>query len=237
MREPIKVDVWSDIACPWCYIGKRRLEAGIAAFAADPGGPERPSERDGTADRPPVEVEYHSFQLSPDTPADFEGSVVDYLVGAKRLSEDRVHAMLDRVTGIAREVGLQYDFAAVRHTNTVKAHQLLHYAKAHGRQLAMKERLLRAYFVEGGHIGRPEDLAGLAAEVGLDRDDGLRALLDDRYLGAVHDDQRLAARYGINAVPYFVIDGRYGLSGAHPIDVFSKALATVADELASVEIK
>ena len=221
MTEPLKIDVWSDIACPWCYIGKRRLEAGIAAYVA--GGPGRPL----------VEVEYHSFQLSPDTPVGFEGSVVDYLVGAKRLSEAQVHSMLERVTAIARDEGLHYDFASVRHTNTAKAHQLLHYAKAHGRQLEMKERLLRAYFVEGRHVGRPEDLADLAADVGLDRDDALRSLLDDEYLGAFDADQRLAARYGINAVPFFVIDGRYGLAGAQPAEVFAEALAKVADERAS----
>ena len=211
----MKIDIWSDIACPWCYIGKRRLEAGIATHAG------------------PVEVEYHSFQLSPDTPVDFEGNVVDYLVGAKRLSEAQVHSMLDRVTTIAKDEGLDYDFASVRHTNTVKAHQLLHHAKAHRLQLEMKERLLRAYFVEGRHIGRPEVLADLAADVGLDRDDALRSLLDDEHLGAVEADQRTAARYGINAVPFFVIDGRYGLSGAQPAEVFAKALAKVAAERTS----
>lgn len=149
---------------------------------------------------------------------------------AKRLSEAQVGAMLDRVTAIALEVGLHYDFGAVRHTNTVKAHQLLQYAKARSRQMDIKERLLRAYFVEGRHVGRPEVLADLAGEVGLDRDDALRSLLDDEYLGAVDADQRLAAQYGINAVPFFVIDGRYGLSGAQPAEVFAKALATVAGE-------
>jgi predicted DsbA family dithiol-disulfide isomerase len=218
VTQPLKIDIWSDIACPWCYIGKRRLEAGIAAYAAS--GP----------DRPPVEVEYHSFQLSPDTPVDFEGDTVEYLVRRKGLSADQVRGMLDRVTGIALAEGLDYDFGAVRHTNTVKAHQFLHYAKAHGKQSEAKERLLRAYFVEGRHVGRPEDLADLAAEIGLDRDDVLRSLLDDEFLGAVDADQRTAAEYGIQAVPFFVIDGRYGISGAQPAAVFAKALATVADE-------
>ena len=217
MSEPLKIDVWSDIACPWCYIGKRRLEAGIAAYAAEPG-------------RPPVEVEYHSFQLAPDTPVDFEGSEVDFLVGHKRLSEEQVHGMLGRVTAIAEEEGLHYDFDALRHTNTVKAHQLLHYAKAHGVQLEAKERLLRAYFTEGRHVGRPEDLADLAAELGLDREDVLRSLADDEYLAAVKADERTAVGYGIQGVPFFVIDGRYGLSGAHPARVFTEALATAAAE-------
>ena len=218
MTQPLKIDIWSDIACPWCYIGKRRLEAGIAAYAA--GGP----------DRPLVEIEYHSFQLSPDTPAGFEGSVVDYLVRQKRLSEAQVRSMLDRVSGIALEEGLHYDFGSVRHTNTRKAHELIHYAKAHGIHVEMKERLLRAYFVDGRHIGRPEDLADLAAETGLDRDDVLRALLDGEFAGAVDADQRRAAEYGIQAVPFYVVDGRYGLSGAQPAGVFAQVLAEAAAE-------
>jgi predicted DsbA family dithiol-disulfide isomerase len=218
VTEPLKIDIWSDIACPWCYIGKRRLEAGIAAYAA------------GAPGRPPVAVEYHSFQLSPDTPVGFEGSVVDYLVRQKRLSEAQVRSMLDRVTGIALEEGLHYDFGSVRHTNTLKAHELLHYAKAGGVQVEMKERLLRAYFVEGRDVGRPEDLAHLAADIGLDRDDVLRALLDDDFAGAVDADQRLAAAYGIQAVPFFVIDGRYGLSGAQPAETFTRVLGEAAAE-------
>ena len=219
MPEPLKVDVWSDIACPWCYIGKRRLEAGIAAYG----------QGDGAL---PVEVEYHSFELAPDTPVDFVGSEIDFLVRHKRMSADQVRSMLDRVTKIAADEGLAYDFDAVRHTRTVKAHQLLHYAKAHGVQLQAKERVLRAYFVEGRHVGRAEDLADLAAEIGLDRDDVLRSLAQDEYLAAVRADQRVAAAYGIQGVPFFVIDGRYGVSGAQPAGVFAKALAQVAAERA-----
>ena len=211
MAEPVKIDIWSDIACPWCYIGKRRLEAGIAAYAQ-------------TAGSVPVEIEYHSFELAPDTPVDFEGSEVDFLIRHKRMSREQVRAMLDRVTQVAAGEGLDYDFHAVRHTNTVKAHQLLHYAKAHGRQLETKEQLLRAYFVEGRHVGRAEDLAELAAEIGLDRDDVLRSLHEDEYLAAVRADGRAAMEYGIQAVPFFVIDGRYGVSGAQRAETFTQAL-------------
>ena len=217
MSEPIKIDIWSDIACPWCYIGKRKLEAGLARFAEDPANP-------------PVEIEYHSFELSPDTPVDFDGTEIDFLVQHKHLSEAQVRPMLDRVTGIAKEVGLHYDFDALQHTNTVKAHQLLHYAKAHGRQLEMKERLLRAYFVEGRHVGRVEDLADLAAEIGLDRDDVVRSLDGDEYLEAVRADGQQARAYGISGVPFFVIDQQLGVSGAQAPEVFAEALAQVAAE-------
>jgi predicted DsbA family dithiol-disulfide isomerase len=214
----IKVDVWSDVACPWCYIGKRRFEAGRDAFlAADPARE--------------VEVEYHSFELSPDTPVDFEGSEIEFLSAYKGMTAQQVEPMLARVTGIAETVGLKYDFDKLQHTNTVKAHELLHYAKAHGRQLEMTERLLSAYFVEGRHVGHVDDLADLASEVGLDREDVIRSLTSDEYLDAVHADQRQARAYGINGVPFYVIDAKYGVSGAQESDAFAQVLTTRWDEL------
>ncbi len=214
MSDVIKVDVWSDIACPWCYIGKRKFEAGAEGFD--------------------VEVEYHSFELSPDTPVDFDGSAADFLATHKGMPIEQVRPMLAQVTAIAADVGLDYDYDALQHTNTVKAHQLLHFAKAQGKQIEMKERLLRAYFVEGRHVGRTEDLADLAAEIGLDRDEALRSLESGEYLEAVHADQEQAMRYGIRGVPFFVIDGKYGVSGAQAPETFAQALKQVQDEHAGV---
>jgi Predicted dithiol-disulfide isomerase involved in polyketide biosynthesis len=217
VSEPIKIDIWSDIACPWCYIGKRKFEAGAGLFA-------------GAGDGRGVDVEYHSFELSPDTPVDFEGNEADYLAEHKGITREQAAQMLDRVTGIAAQTGLDYDFPAVHHTNTVKAHQLVHYAKAHGKQLETKERLLKAYFVEGKHVGRIEDLADLAAEMGLDRDDVLRSLAEDEFLSDVRADQALAQEYGIQGVPFFVIDGKYGVSGAQEATTFAQALEQVWSE-------
>jgi predicted DsbA family dithiol-disulfide isomerase len=208
----IKVDIWSDVQCPWCYIGKRKFEAGAAAF-------------DGN-----VEVEYHSFELSPDTPVDFDGSPVDYLSQAKGMPVAQVHEMLANVTGIAESVGLHYDYDSIHQTNTVIAHELLHYAKAHGRQLDMKERLLKAYFVDGLHIGRIEDLADIAAEIGFDRADVVRALTAHEHLAAVKADVAQANAYGIQGVPFFVIDGKYGISGAQAPEAFTQALTQARDE-------
>ncbi|WP_374010618.1 DsbA family protein [Leifsonia sp. LS-T14] len=221
MSEPIKIDIWSDIACPWCYIGKRKFEAGSGLFA-------------GAGEGRDVEVEYHSFELSPDTPVDFEGSEIDFLAGHKGMPAGQVEQMLERVTGIASAVGLDYDFGSLKHTNTVKAHELLHFAKAHGKQLELAERLFRAYFVEGRHVGRIADLADLAAEVGLDREEALEALESSRYLSDVRADQETAAEYGINGVPFFVIDGKYGVSGAQDPQTFAQALEQVWTERAAV---
>ncbi|BDZ50904.1 DSBA oxidoreductase [Frondihabitans sucicola] len=212
--NPIKVDVWSDIACPWCFIGKRKFEAAAAGFEGE------------------VEVEYHSFELSPDTPVDFEGNEVEFLATHKGIAPEQAKSMLDNVIGIASSVGLSYDFDAMHHTNTVKAHQLLHYAKAHGIQLPMTERLLSAYFEQGRHLGRLDVLADIAAEIGLDRDDVVRSLEADEYLSDVRADQAQAVEYGINGVPFFVFEGKYGVSGAQDPTVFRNVLDTVAAELA-----
>jgi predicted DsbA family dithiol-disulfide isomerase len=205
----LRIDVWSDIACPWCYIGKRNLENGLTTVSAD-------------EDAPQVEVVYHSFELSPDTPVDFDGSEVEFLAGHRGVDVEQARQMIDRVTGVAAESGLEYRYDLLQHTNTVKAHELLHYAKEHGRQLDMAERLMAAYFTEGRHVGRVEDLAALAAEIGLDEADVRDALESGRYLDAVRADQAQAQAYGIQGVPFFVIDGKYGVSGAQPAEAFAQ---------------
>jgi predicted DsbA family dithiol-disulfide isomerase len=212
MSEPIKVDIWSDVQCPWCYIGKRKFEAGVAEFDGE------------------VEVEYHSFELAPDTPVDYAGSPIDYLSERKGIPLPEVEKMLDRVTGIAADVGLDYHYEDVHQTNTIKAHELLHFAKSKGRQIDMKERLLKAYFVDGRHVGRVDDLADLAAEIGLDRDEAVRALEAEAFLGDVKADVAQAQAYGIQGVPFFVIDGKYGVSGAQDATAFTNMLEQVQSE-------
>ncbi|GAA2459332.1 MULTISPECIES: DsbA family oxidoreductase [Agromyces] len=215
MSTPIKIDIWSDIACPWCYIGKRHFEAGVAALGDD---------------APEIEVEYHSFELAPDTPVDFEGSEIDFLAKHKGMPAERVQQMLQHVTGVAANAGLDYDFDALQHTKTLKAHELLHFAKSEGRQLELAERLFRAYFTEGRHVGRVDELVALAADAGLDADAAREALESGRFAAAVQADIAQAGAYGINGVPFFVIDGKYGVSGAQPAEVFGQVLTQVAGE-------
>lgn len=214
MTDAIKIDVWSDIACPWCYIGKRSLENGLAAASADDDAPE-------------VEVVFHSFELAPDTPVDFEGGEIAYLSQHKGISPEQAQQMLERVTGVAADAGLQYRFDLLQHTNTVKAHELLHFAKENGRQLELAERLMSAYFTEGRHLGRDDELVALAADAGLDADAARTALAEGRYRDAVRADQAQAAAYGINGVPFFVIDGKYGVSGAQPAEAFAQIVRQV----------
>ena len=216
MSEPIKVDIWSDVQCPWCYIGKRKFEAGAAIFGDE------------------VEVEYHSFELSPDTPVDFDGTPVDYLSQRKGIPVPQVEEMLARVTGIAKDVGLDYDYDHVHQTNTVISHELIHFAKSKGRQLEMKERLLKAYFVNGEHVGRIPDLVAIAVELGYDEAEVTEALESHRYLKDVKADVALAQEYGIQGVPFFVIDGKYGVSGAQDASTFANVLAQVQNEREAV---
>ncbi|MCL1869504.1 MAG: DsbA family oxidoreductase [Promicromonosporaceae bacterium] len=215
MSEPVRVDVWSDVQCPWCYIGKRRFEQAVARTGVD------------------VEVTYHSFELSPDTPVDYAGTPVQYLAERKGLPLPQVEQMIDRVTSIAASVGLDYDYDHMHQTNTVKAHELLHYAKARGRQAEMKEALLRAYFIDGGHVGRVADLADLAAGLGFDRDDVLSALEAGTYTAAVKADVAQAAALGIHGVPFYVFEDKYGVSGAQEPDMFAQVLELVATEKAA----
>jgi len=214
MTDAIKIDVWSDIACPWCYIGKRNLEKGLA-------------EASGDDDAPAVEVTFHSFELSPDTPVDFKGDELDFLSEHKGMPREQVVQMLERVTGVAAEAGLEYRFDLLQHTNTVKAHELLHFAKEQGRQHELAERLMAAYFTEGRHLGREDELVDLATDAGLDADGAREALRSGRYLEAVRADQQRARDFGINGVPFFVIDEKYGVSGAQPAEAFSQIVRQV----------
>jgi len=211
VTDAISIDIWSDIACPWCYIGKRNLEKGLEAVAGDD-------------DAPQVNITFHSFELSPDTPVDFDGDEIDFLSGHKGMPREQVEQMLSHVTGVAENAGLQYRFDLLQHTNTVKAHELLHFAKANDLQHEMEERLMSAYFTEGKHVGRVDDLVELATEVGLDADQAREALESSRHLQDVRQDQAQAQAYGIQGVPFFVIDGQYGISGAQPPAAFENVL-------------
>lgn len=214
MSDAVKVDIWSDIVCPFCYIGKRKFEAAVSSSGV------------------PVEVEYHSFELAPDTPEDVTGTHAEMLAAKMHISVDEAHTMERHMTGAAREVGLDFQHARMQPAKTLRAHELLHYAKGHGRQVEMKERLLAAYFTEGRHVGRIDELSALAAEVGLDRDDVVRSLDAREHLPGVDADIRQAREYGIRGVPFFVLDLKYAVSGAQDPATFAGALARARDEKA-----
>ncbi|WP_330294161.1 DsbA family oxidoreductase [Streptomyces griseorubiginosus] len=209
--DPIRVDVWSDIACPWCYIGKRKFEKAMTVTGI------------------PVEIEYHAYELAPDLPEEFEGSEQDYLE-IRGFTADQVQPLLARIVAAAKAVGLDFDYDILRHTNMMKGHQLIRWAKAEGRQLDMVERILAAHFEEGRHVGRDKDLAELAAEIGLDREKALSALEEGRYADDVRADEARARQLGIQSVPFYVFENAYGVAGAQDPATFADILRQLAEK-------
>jgi predicted DsbA family dithiol-disulfide isomerase len=218
----LRIDIWSDIACPWCYVGKRRLEQALARFAH----------------RDDVEVVWRAFELDPSAPRvrDPQQSYAERLARKYGTTPAQGQAMIDRMVDTAAADGLALRFDHIRPGNTFDAHRLLHLAHERGVQDALKERLLRAYLTEGQAIGEPDVLASLAREVGLDDREVADLLAGDRCAAEVRQDEALARELGISGVPFFVLAGRLGVSGAQPADVLLGALDRAWREFCPPEI-
>jgi predicted DsbA family dithiol-disulfide isomerase len=204
----VDVEIWSDIACPWCYIGKRRFEAALSQFEH----------------RDDVRVTWRSFELDPDAPRERNGDRTTRIAEKYGISVARAREMEEQLTEAATGEGLAFRFDIARSGATFDAHRIIHLADHHGLQDAMKERLLRAYFSEGELVGDHETLVRLAVEVGLAEDEARQTLASGRYADGVRDDERAAAQFGISAVPTFVVDRALGASGAHPPDALLELL-------------
>jgi predicted DsbA family dithiol-disulfide isomerase len=202
------IEIWSDIACPWCYVGKRRFEAALAAF-------EHPDE---------VAVTWRSFELDPTAPAQRSVDSATHLAEKYGMSRDEAIARQRHLAEVAAADGLDMRADLVRGANTFDAHRLVQLAKANGVQDAMKERLMLAYHTEGESIGDADTLLRLALEVGLPEDDVREVLASDRYATDVREDERTAMALGISAVPFFVVDRRMGAAGAHPAEALGELL-------------
>ena len=200
----LTVEIWSDVVCPWCYVGKRRFEKALAAFEH----------------RDEVEVVWRSFELDPYAAPAREGSSAEHLARKYGMSVEQAEAMNEQMTALATSEGLEYHLDRTRGGNSFDAHRLIHLAAEHGLQDATQERLMRGYFTEGEAIGDPDTLGRLATELGVDP----TGLHDNAYADDVRADEELAAQIGINGVPYFVLDRRYGVSGAQPSDLLLQAL-------------
>jgi predicted DsbA family dithiol-disulfide isomerase len=205
----LRIDIWSDVACPWCYIGKRRLETAV-----------RDSPLGAT-----VEVVWRSFELNPSAPVQNDGRpFVERLAEKYGTSHVQAEAMIGRVRDVARAEGLELDFEGGRSGNTFDAHRLLHFAATFGMQDRLKEELFRAYFVEGATISHPDTLVALAARVGLDEERARSVLHSDAFAREVREDEFEAKELGISGVPFFVFDERIAVSGAQPASVLAQAM-------------
>lgn len=211
----LQIDIWSDIACPWCYVGKRRLEKALEQF------PQRDS----------VVIQWHAFELDPSAPKRIEGNHAERLAKKYGMSVPQAQKRIDQLCEVALAEGLDFDFEHIHSGNTFDAHRVIHLAADHGLQGQMKERLLHAYFTENAAIGEPEVLVRLAAETGLDADEVSAVLASDTYKDEVRADEQQAAKLGINGVPFFVLGGKYGVSGAQPAEVMLRALTQAYSEL------
>ena len=214
MNKPtIKVDIVSDVVCPWCYIGKRRMEKAIEEVAGEIN----------------VEIEYHPFELNPDAPK--EGRNQKEYLSAKFGSVEKYNELTSYVTKVAAEEGLKFDYSKQSISpNTRDAHRIIMYARNEGKQLAAKEAFMKAYFEDGVDLTRKENLIRIASETGLDQSK-VQALLDSNEgLEEVQKEEYVYQQRGVRGVPFFIINNKYGISGAQPSDVFADALRRVVSE-------
>jgi predicted DsbA family dithiol-disulfide isomerase len=213
----MRVEVWSDVVCPWCYLGKRRLERALAGF-----------EHAGE-----VEVVWRSFQLDPAHRKGLRQPVYETLAEKFGGTTAQARAMTERVKGLAAGEGLAYDFDRAVVVNTFDAHRLTHLAKAHGLGGAMHERLMHAHFVAGEILDDVDTLVRLAAEVGVPAEEAHRVLAGDEHAWDVERDIHQARMLGVNGAPFVALGRRYGVSGAQPVAAFLAALRTAYEDVAA----
>ncbi|UCS93037.1 DsbA family oxidoreductase [Echinicola marina] len=206
----MKIEIWSDIMCPFCYIGKRRLEEALEEFPH----------------KDKVQVEWKSFLLNPEMKTEPDKSIAQYLAETKGWSLEQAEEAGEQVAAMAKEEGLDYDFSKVVVANARKAHRLLQFAKINGKGDALKERLFHAYFTEGANMDDEATLIHLAKEVGLEAEKAEAAIPSADYDAAVNHDIYESQQLGVRGVPFFVLDQKYGVSGAQPKETFSQALDT-----------
>ena len=204
----MKIEIWSDVICPFCYIGKRNFETALEQFA----------------DKKNIEVIWKSFQLDPAIPEVATESYTDYLVKRKGMAVEQVQGMLSNVTQMATQVGLDYHLDQSIIVNSLKAHQLIQFAKSKNLGNEAEERLFKAFFIEGKNIADTETLVQLGKDFGLDESEIKAILEDEKYKYEIAQDIQEAQNIGVTGVPFFVFDRKYAVSGAQPAEAFLETL-------------
>ncbi len=210
----LRVEIWSDVVCPFCYMGKRRFEHGLSEFEH----------------RQEVQVTWRSFQLDPSARFVPGHTIYEYLAQSKGIALAASRRLHDRLADTAAELGLRYRFDAAVTANTFDAHRLTHFAKAHGSQEQVEERLFAAYFTEGRNVGSHEMLVELAAEAGLDPAEAREMLAGERFADEVRADVMEARELGADGVPFFLFNRAVSVSGAQPSELFLEVLRSVWEE-------
>ena len=200
----MKIEIWSDVMCPFCYIGKRRLEEALAQF------PQKDT----------VEIEWKSFQLDPATVTDPDKNVYEYLAEKKGMSVEESKQMHGQVISMAKNAGLEYNFDKAVIANSFDAHRLMQFAKTKGLGDEAEERIFKGHFTEGVNVADHNELVRLAGEIGLDKDEAKKVLDSNNFGTVVKSDIAEAQQIGVRGVPFFVIDRKYAVSGAQPVEVF-----------------
>jgi predicted DsbA family dithiol-disulfide isomerase len=204
----MELEIWSDIACPWCYIGKRRLESALESF-------EHTNE---------MNVTWRSFELDPQAPAEREGELAELLARKYRMPVEQARASQENLTAMAAQEGLPFRFDLARSGNTFDGHRLIHLAAERGLGERMKERLMQAYFTEGKLISDPDTLVAAGTEVGVPESEICDLLASERFAEDVRADEQDAMTLGISGVPTFIVDRRVGVSGAQPPELLLEML-------------
>jgi Predicted dithiol-disulfide isomerase involved in polyketide biosynthesis len=212
----MKIEIWSDVVCPFCYIGKRKLEKALDKFPL----------------KDQVEIEWKSFQLNPEEKTNPSINTLEHLAQSKGWSMDQTREITSNVVEMAKEQGLEFDFEKAKVANTKNAHRLIHFAKQQGKGGEMKERLLKAYFSDGENVDDPNTLIKLGAEIGLKESEIKSMLASNQFDDAVDQDIYESRLIGVRGVPFFVLDRKFGISGAQPDEVFEETIEKAWSEFA-----
>ncbi|WP_226659676.1 DsbA family oxidoreductase [Pseudalkalibacillus hwajinpoensis] len=216
----MQIEVWSDFVCPFCYIGKRRLEHALSTFPH----------------RDQVDVIFKSFELDPNAKESNGESMAELLAAKYQVSLEQAQGMCENMRQQAAGENLTYDFDKMIPTNSFDAHRLVHYAKEYGKGNEMSERLFYAFFTESKNIGDHETLALLGEDLGLKAIDIRQFLRTDEFTSQVRQDEAMGSQLGIQGVPFFVFDGKYAVSGAQPVEMFEQALTKAWEEGNKLEV-
>lgn len=217
----MKIEIWSDIVCPFCYIGKKRLEQALASFPH----------------RDEVEIIWKSYQLHPQFPQDAAGiPAVEYIKNAKGLTKEETLAMMQQVQSIGKSLEIDFDFEKSLIVNTLNGHRLIHFAQEHGLGNILKERLLKAHFSEGADVNDTNILVNLATEVGMDKKEVQEMLHSDRFTYEVSQDIQEGVNLGLRGVPFFVFNQKFGIAGAQPLEMFEQTLRQAYEDAKTVII-